>query len=349
MAGLTAIMFVMMLSIVASASAGTITGNYLNYAYTAGSGEANEIGISQGTATTIDIEDYNSTLTESSSSCTKSGTVVTCQVYANGSTNFAWNMGDGNDGLYGTSDLAVKDSVDGGAGADQIDCGAGTDQVDYSTRTSFVSVTPSVGWEANDGEIGEFDVIADTCEASLGGSGPDSLTGTTAGPGRIYGNGGNDVIELLVGSDEVCNSNNAPASQALGGDGDDQLYAADGRNRLSGQNGADVAIGGDGCDNVEGGAGSDTLLGGHGNDFVLDHFETSSSNVNLLDGGDGTDLVVSGVGSDTLVLADGDRQIDSYACNPGTDFLLRDIHDYVQSIWEQSPPTGACERDVPRP
>jgi Ca2+-binding RTX toxin-like protein len=347
--GLTGMMLALLLVFAAAgtANAGSITGNSTSYTFTDSSSEANDLYVSYISPTQIQIDDYTSSLTESSSNCTSSGGSVTCTVYSNGNTGFKWNLGGNNDTLFSDADVNLKDDIDGGTGGDAMYCGDGTsDVVNYSSRTSSVMVTPEEAGSTNDGEVGEFDAVYDNCEIIQGGSASDTLYASTASPGPVYGNDGNDKLTAGEnGSSESCDWNNSPKSQLLGGDGDDALYAIAGRNRLSGQDGSDVAIGGTGCDNVEGGAGSDTLIGGRGNDAVLDHFETSTSNVNVLDGGDGADLVVSGAGSDTLILSDEDEEWDDWACNYGTDLLIADSSDEVASIWE----SGSCERSVIRP
>jgi Ca2+-binding RTX toxin-like protein len=134
--------------------------------------------------------------------------------------------GDGNDTLLGQAGV---DSISGGLGddiihestfaQDTIDGGAGVDTVDYAAIATALTVNlaDSVATKLTN------------VENIIGGSGSDSITGTTA-DNRLEGGQGNDTLSGAAGNDVL-----------VGGDGDDTLN------------------GGAGADNFSGGVGFDTL------------------------------------------------------------------------------------------
>ncbi len=79
----------------------------------------------------------------------------------------------------------------------------------------------------------------------LGGSGNDTLTGTT-------------FADVLDGNN--LNVNNADNDILTGGDGDDQLLGRAGNDTLNGGNNNDTITGGAGTDSIDGGAGNDTIV-----------------------------------------------------------------------------------------
>lgn len=158
---------------------------------------------------------------------------------------------DGNDTLSGGG---RNDTLVGDSGADFFVGGPGAlDLVTYQSETSAVSVT--IDDIANDGEAGENDNIAATCEAFWGGDGADFIRGSGknnnilggAGNDTLLGGGGNDTIQGNGGSDSI-----------EGHGGNDLLFAA-------GETGGDV---GTDIDTLIGGSGTDTASGG-GEDTIL--------------------------------------------------------------------------------
>src|SRR5215213_1432099 len=104
--------------------------------------------------------------------------------------------GSGADTLYGGQD---DDTLDGGSGADSLRGEAGTDVASYTTRTSAVTVT--IDNVANDG-AGEGDDVRTDVERVLGGSGNDTLTGTSASE-ELNGAGGDDTLRATAGADTL--------------------------------------------------------------------------------------------------------------------------------------------------
>lgn len=152
---------------------------------------------------------------------------------------------DGNDTLSGGG---KNDTLIGDSGADFLVGGPGAlDMVSYQDESSSISVT--IDDVANDGESGENDNIAATCEAFWGGSAADFIRGSGKnnnilgglGNDTLIGGGGNDTIQGNGGSDSI-----------EGQGGNDLIFAA-------GETGGDVSTD---LDTLIGGSGTDTAFGG---------------------------------------------------------------------------------------
>lgn len=132
--------------------------------------------------------------------------------------------GAGNDTLTGD---AADNVLDGGDGADMMTGGAGQDIVDYSSRSAAISADLG-GSAGNDGQAGEADTIAADVEGLVGGSGSDTLTGSTGdglligGPGddTLSDPGGHDLLEGDGGSDRIAARDGAIDTISCGGDAD---------------------------------------------------------------------------------------------------------------------------------
>ncbi|MBJ6127904.1 cadherin-like domain-containing protein [Microvirga splendida] len=244
-------------------------------------------------------------------------------VIAGGDGNDVVSGGDGNDKLEGGAgadlllDSAGRDTVSGGEGDDHAvvaldgdsdiyDGGGGTDTLVMSATEWGIEVDLAQG--ATEGcEIGSNEVVG--FEIVRGGSGDDSIAGST-GNETLSGGSGDDDIDGRGGNDALD-----------GGMGDDTLYDGSGRDTVSGGRGNDVIRneadgdddvydGGDGCDTLdysssEGGitvdltqgtangrdigndtiSGFETVVGGSGDD----HFVTGQQPM-VLEGGEGNDL-----------------------------------------------------------
>ena len=205
------------------------------------------------------------------------------------------NGGAGNDRLTGGAGGDTlnggdgDDMLDGGGGGDVLSGGGGRDGANYARRTAAVSV--SLDGNPNDGAADEGDNVADDVEGVHGGSGDDTLTGSSAA-NILAGGAGNDTISGGGGSDGL---NGGPGNDVLNGDGgndglnggpgNDVLNGDGGDDRLNGADGDDTVNGGDNNDWLVGGAGIDRLNGGTGNDRLL----SADTSADVLDGGDGTD------------------------------------------------------------
>ncbi|MCZ4609920.1 hypothetical protein O3S80_40365 [Streptomyces sp. Lzd4kr] len=97
---------------------------------------------------------------------------------------------NGNDILYG-GDVFSSGSADG---SDTFIGGSGQDAVFYSRRGSGVTVTTGDNL-ANDGAAGENDNVLQDVEQVVGSQQDDHLTGAAGVANRLFGSGGNDVLD----------------------------------------------------------------------------------------------------------------------------------------------------------
>ena len=133
----------------------------------------------------------------------------------------------GSDGRNSLDGGDGDDTLDGAGGGDTLAGGAGVDTADYSSRQAAVDV--SLNDDADDGESGEKDKIAEDVEGARGGAGADTL----------YGN-----------------------------DDPNRLNGGDGKDQLAGGASDDVLIGMAASDKLDGGAGKDKFDSGAGNDTI---------------------------------------------------------------------------------
>lgn len=154
-------------------------------------------------------------------------------------------LGDGNDAYIGA--LAVRSTVDAGAGNDKVTTGSGGDTV--------------LGGEGLD-RITTKDG-ADTVVAGDG----DDIVNTGAGDDVVDGGPGLDKISGATGDDDLS-----------GGDGADKVNGGPGDDTLNGGGGDDTVAGTDGIDAISGGDGTDKLNGGNGDDgFDGNGFDTATT------------------------------------------------------------------------
>jgi Ca2+-binding RTX toxin-like protein len=180
-------------------SAGAFTGVYVS-----GSATANTLDLTNVTLTNIvrvQGGDGNDVITGNTAA----------NILWGGNNDDTLNGGAGNDSMLGD---AGNDILIAGAGTDIITGGAGTDTVSYANYTVGVTVNLSLT-TAQTVTAGDIDTIT-TVENVTGGSGNDTLTGTTA-VNVILGGGGNDIIDSGNGADQL-----------TGGAGADQFRRASG-------------------------------------------------------------------------------------------------------------------------
>ena len=181
------------------------------------------------------------------------------------------------------------DTIYGGGGADSIDAGAGNDTVR--------------GGDGNDTiTTGSGNVVV------YGEDGDDSIDGTAATYGDLYGGAGNDTIVTGANYDDVtAGDGNDHITLGTGGDwvfagaGDDTAIGSTDADYFYMEGGNDSVAAGDGNDTIEGQADNDTLYGGAGNDVV--------------DGDDGADSVFGDAGADTVWGGSGDDVVSGGADN----------------------------------
>ena len=215
--------------------------------FTAGNGERNLLTVT-GSGSTYTLEDSVSNITAGTGCTQLAAKRVRCSPVQNGpiesiyfdlrdqddtvvnsaSIDVEISAGDGADKLTGGTHGdrlyggAGDDLLDGGLGPDVIEGDDGRDRVTYASRTAPVNVSLGSFW--GDGQSGEWDFVSSSVEEVVGGSGSDTITGTSAanafigGPGAdtLDGRDGNDVLEGGDGVDKLD-----------AGNGDDVLRSRD--------------------------------------------------------------------------------------------------------------------------
>ena len=266
--------------------------------------------------------------------------------------------GSGDDTLTGNNATNVlngsagDDILDPGRGAgDRLSGGDGSDTVTYSTRTA--AVTLDLDGTADDGELGELDIIDTDVENLTGGAGNDRLTGGNSA-NLLSGGSGNDVLDggnggdLLLGGAGIDTADYSARTAAVTADPDgvsddgeatehddvetdvEGLVGGAGNDVLTGWTGTNVISGGAGNDILDGQQGDDTLDGGPGNDQL-----TGGAGLDVLDGG-----------SDTDMLRARDGATDQVRCGTGADTASLDTVDdadtncEIRDVPDTTPPVG---------
>lgn len=167
--------------------------------------------------------------------------------------------GPGDDTLIGSNNGETllgqdgDDFIEPKDGADTVSGGAGLDTIDYETSVEGMTIDlktqTATGGDATGDSISGF-------ESAQGGSGDDTITGSSA-DNDLYGGGGTDTLN--------------------GGRGADDVYGEDGTDYLNGNGGADRLYGGDGDDVLYYGGGVDSMNGGEGAETQGDWCQGNSS------------------------------------------------------------------------
>lgn len=241
--------------------------------------------------------------------------------------------GSGNDTITGSS---ADNVFDAGLGADVVNGGSGSDTITYASRTSNLSV--SINGTANDGVTSpaEGDNVTTTMENVIGGSGNDTLSGSTFdnklvggdGTDTLTGSSSNDVIVPGAGTDSftggsgtdtisyethTANVTATLSTSGNGSSGENETIPSDFEN-LTGGGGTDTLTGTSAVNVINGHAGNDTISGLGGNDDLqgdapwkqlpgrLGGYDCEGpvGGADTLNGGDGDDLITGGPGADTL-------------------------------------------------
>ncbi|MDX6582596.1 MAG: hypothetical protein QOI10_1780 [Solirubrobacterales bacterium] len=134
---------------------------------------------------------------------------------AGGSADDVLLGGAGTDGLNGNDG---NDMLTGGTGPDTIAGGGGRDTGDWSAALSPVFLTPGDG--ADDGELGEGDLLGADVENLIGGAFNDSMTGAP-GPSMLSSGAGDDTITVTDGAADIvlCGA----GDDGVGADSDDTV------------------------------------------------------------------------------------------------------------------------------
>lgn len=153
--------------------------------------------------------------------------------------------------------LTVGTLTNGGAVLKTLDASASTADVIFTTQSMSSAATVT------------------------GGSGNDSLTGST-GADSILGGAGNDSLQ--------------------GNGGTDTIDGGTGNDILTGGSGVDSILGGDGNDTIDSGAGNDLINGGAGNDEVRFDLSAATGTVTISNL-DRFDVIDGGVDTDAIRLS----------------------------------------------
>jgi Ca2+-binding RTX toxin-like protein len=237
--------------------------------------------------------------------------------------------GAGNDTLIGD---AGDDTLAGRGGADTLIGGAGDDRFLFNRDAVWgdgerrVNLGSPTG--AGTGESASIARLARSYDVFLGGSGMDTLQGTSGAdaillddllsPANsagariqdieiILAGAGNDVIDLTstsytLGNVRVEGGSGADVIWSSGGD--DILLGGAGADRIFGGAGHDYLGGEGGGDDLNGGLGNDVLQGGSGNDRLLD-----GAGGNVIDGRGGADEILEGEGNSFIAGGTGGDRI----------------------------------------
>jgi hypothetical protein len=126
---------------------------------------------------------------------------------------------------------------------------------------------------------------------------------------NVYGNGGNDYIEL--GSGLIFGTEKHRLGAYLSdGDGNDTIFGGSGNDTIVVGSGDDQLVAGGGCARIEAGTGNDTLWAGSGDSTLV-----GGSGNDTFVGGSGNDFMFGGSGIDTFYQGTG-RDTFKYHFNP---------------------------------
>lgn len=230
-----------------------------------------------------------------------------------------------------------NDSLMGNAGSDVLGGGLGTDTGSYVLSTADVFVT--LNNVADDGSLTEGDNVLDDIENITGGSGNDTLVGSSE-VNVLRGGPGNDSIAGGDGIDTGDYSDHlAGVSVSLDGNANDgslgetdnvatdieNLTGTSGVDVLTGSSSDNMLIGGDSNDTLNGLGGDDRLQGGQGTDAI--------------NGGDGSDMVdyyERTPGHNLIISLDGNANDGEFG---EADAVAADVEN-VQASWGQDFITG---------
>lgn len=243
-----------------------------------------------------------------------------------GSGNDQLIGGDGDDSLVGGSG---NDTHEGGAGADTFvetgGTGGGIDELSYASDTTGVNVNLFAGTAS--GGHAEGDVFGGNQFENLrGGSGNDTLVGSTHRDNILWGGAGDDSVVTNLGDSAFGEAGNDTiiGSAESGGGTEDWLDGGDGNDLIEARGGNDTVLGGAGDDTViaGNGDGTDSLDGGDGNDALLLR-NWSGPNIS-------TDDIASGTyGGWTVSGATGADALRTFTYSDGTILRVRDFEAIV--------------------
>ncbi len=217
---------------------------------------------------------YAATITGSPEADVLTGTESDDRIEARAGNDVVSGLG-GHDLLYGE---VGDDTMDGGDGNDSLGGGGGGDLLKGGYGQDRLNV--SSGDRAYGGPQQDYVVARNGPFIVHGGPGPDLFDASGSGEQLLFGDGGNDRVEVTQQQD--------PSTRLIGGPGDDEVYAFD-----------DIEDGAVRIATLEGGTGDDlvageaTLLIGGAGDDSLSTYTNHLGAPRTVSCGDGIDFVTS--------------------------------------------------------
>ena len=222
-------------------------------------------------------------------------------ILSGGASNDRLDGGSGNDKLFGGDNVDVliggagNDELAGDNGSDALFGGDGNDKLDGGSGTDFLN--GGTGSDELRGGVG-VDYLFDQGGADIT---------------QMWGDDGNDVLEVKGGSGEVTLDGGIGNDILIGGQGKNTLDSGAGNDSIRGGDGVDAIDGGDDADIVDAGAGNDQIKGGKGADYLKGGF---GDDTYTFEGNDfGVDLLEDGQGNDKIIAAGATVGAASYDAN----------------------------------
>jgi YD repeat-containing protein len=244
-----------------------------------------------------------------------------------GADTYLYELGDGNDTIYGQR---AEDVLRLGVGISPEDVGVerndvhlflvvrqngievGRIKLDWQVGSSYASGVMQVVFA--DGTV--WDTVEMKRRSLIGTDVRDRIFGYDTDD-LLTGNSGDDDLDGGLGNDTL--TGDSGIDNLHGGAGNDLLLGGGDKDLIYGDDGNDVLEGGGGDDRMWAGAGNDKIRGGLGNDEMygnagLDRF--------VYELGDGNDWVTGQRGEDTLQLGFGINPADVSVLQSSSDLIL---------------------------
>ena len=314
----------------AAADAATVGVTDGRFAYTAGDGETNRVGVTRIDAGFL-VDDLTTDADgalvplELGSGCVP---LVQYEALCQAADGYArLDGGDGADALAAINDLGPDQRYEliGGDGADTLTATSGLDILAGGSGDD--TLRGGAGDDVLKGGTGGDELAGDGGDDRLeGGEGADFLDG---GAGTDTASWWQETSPVTVTLDNVRNDGTGGEDHAYdveeveGGDAADTLVAGGGPAFLEGNGGGDTLVGSPAADSLLGGDGDDTLDAGAGDDLVF-----AQAGADAASGGDGADRLYGDQGADALDGGAGDDRLegsggdDRLVGGDGSDLLL---------------------------
>lgn len=263
------------------------------------------------------------------------------------------NVLTGNNGNDTLSGGVGNDTLIGGTGADSLVGGADNDTASYASDTAGITINLALTTAQTSAGEASGDILS-SIERIIGGSGNDSLSGSTVDE-TLEGGNGNDTLSGGAGADyldggagtntvsyasdtagvtvnlaittaqvsagQASGDNLINIQNLIGGSGNDSLSGNSAANSISGGNGNDTLLGAGGNDSLTGGAGSDVFK----ISSTTDSTEAARDTItDYTDGATGDSIDLRGTGFTTILTVGTPTAGQLILTNDGTNTLLSD-------------------------